>query len=126
LIKSDPLNRITLKGLQFHAFHGLYPDERVHGNQFLVDVIIDTRFEQRSFEDDLTGTLDYVAIYKVIQEEMINPGLLLESVVQRMVTRIINEFPSSQKVEISLSKLNPPIGGECEQAIVTISEEKAS
>lgn len=112
--------------MQFHAFHGLYPDERVHGNQFLVDVVIDTRFAQRSFEDDLTGTLDYVAIYKVIQEEMINPGLLLESVVQRMVTRIINEFPSSQKVEISLSKLNPPIGGKCEQAIVTISEEKAS
>lgn len=120
------MNRITLKGLQFHAYHGLYPDERINGNQFLVDVIIDTLFSANSFEDDLSGTLDYTAIYKVIEQEMIKPGLLLESVVNRIVVRLINEFPQSLRAEVSIAKLNPPIGGKCEQAVVTISREKNS
>jgi len=120
------LNRITLKGLQFHAYHGLYPEERVHGNQFLVDVIIDTNFEVSSFEDDLSGTLDYSTVYKLVEQEMINPGLLLESVVQRIVNRIIKEFPNLLRVEVSLAKLNPPVGGKCDQAIITISTERKS
>ncbi len=41
--------KVALEGLEFHAYHGVYPHERSSGNKFEVDVIVDTEFSDICF-----------------------------------------------------------------------------
>ena len=118
--------KIILEGLEFHAYHGVYPHERSSGNKFEVDVSVETIIEPSAFADDLSGTLNYESLYEVVREEMEKPSKLLERVGQSMATAILGKFPQAVSVTITIAKFNPPIGGVCRKAAVTISQAKAT
>ena len=118
--------RIILEGLEFHAYHGVYPHERSSGNKFEVDVSVETFIDPSAFADDLSGTLNYETLYEVIRTEMEKPSKLLERVGQAMASAILREFPQALSVTITIAKFNPPIGGVCRRAAVTISQAKAA
>ncbi|MBL7852486.1 MAG: dihydroneopterin aldolase, partial [Cyclobacteriaceae bacterium] len=105
--------KISLEGLEFHAYHGVYPHERSSGNKFEVDVLVETNIDPSAFQDDLSGTLNYESLYEVIREEMEKPSKLLERVGQSMATAILDKFPQALSVTITIAKFNPPIGGVC-------------
>ena len=41
------MERIEIEGMKFYAFHGHYPVEKEVGNEFLVDLIINTDGKKR-------------------------------------------------------------------------------
>ena len=50
---------ISIEGMRFRAFHGLYPEEQVLGSDFLLDVWIDTDISKaRTVVEDDTVKLD--------------------------------------------------------------------
>jgi 7,8-dihydroneopterin aldolase/epimerase/oxygenase len=53
---------------------------------------------------------------------MAKPSKLLERVGHSIAERILSEFKDAISVQISISKFNPPIGGVCRKASVTISK----
>jgi 7,8-dihydroneopterin aldolase/epimerase/oxygenase len=115
------IGRVALEGLEFHAFHGVYPHERESGNWFEVDIVVDTDFSQAAAEDDLNGTVNYETLFRIIQEEMNKPSKLLETVVAKIANDVLQTWPASvSAVEVKLSKLNPPIGGKCRRSSVTM------
>ncbi|HET9054059.1 MAG TPA: dihydroneopterin aldolase [Cyclobacteriaceae bacterium] len=116
--------RIALEGLEFHAFHGVYPHERESGNWFEVDVTVDTDFSQAASTDELDGTVDYEAIYKAVKTEMDKPSKLLETVGKNIVEEILAQFASVTRVELKISKINPPIGGKAKKATVFMSKKR--
>lgn len=116
--------KVSLEGLEFHAYHGVYPHERSSGNKFEVDVVVETNIEPSAFADDLTGTLNYETLYEVIRTEMEKPSKLLERVGQSMATTILERFPQALAVTITIAKFNPPIGGVCRKAAVTIQQQR--
>lgn len=114
--------KVILEGLEFHAYHGVYPHERSSGNKFEIDVIVDTRFSEAAFHDDLTGTINYEDLYALVKEEMDKPSKLLETVVNKIAEQILERFETAMAVEVKLSKFNPPIGGVCRKATVTVEK----
>lgn len=116
--------RIALEGLEFHAFHGVYPHERESGNWFEVDVAVDTDFSKGAKTDELSGTIDYEEIYRVVKNEMDRPSKLLETVGENIVEEILKRFANVTNVELKISKINPPIGGKCRKATVFISKRR--
>lgn len=118
--------RIALEGLKFHAFHGVYPHERESGNWFEVDVTVDTDFSKAAKTDELDGTVDYEALYKVVRDEMDKPSKLLETVGKNIVEEILKQFPKVTNVELKISKINPPIGGKAKKATVFIKKKRQS
>lgn len=117
------MGEISLKGLRFKAYHGYYDEEQHKGNHFIVDVTLQTDFSNLS-DDQLSGTVDYELVYQVIQKEMQVTSKLLESVVLRCVDQLLESFPQVNKVYVALSKMNPPIGGPCDAAIVSLTKER--
>jgi dihydroneopterin aldolase len=115
---------ISLEGLEFHAYHGVYPHERSSGNKFEVDVSVETSITPSAFTDDLAGTLNYEDLYGVVKDEMEKPSKLLERVGHEMAAAILKKFPQAQSVTITISKFNPPIGGVCKKAAVTIRQHR--
>ncbi len=112
--------KVVLEGLEFHAYHGIYPHERSSGNKFEVDVSVDTCFDEAAFRDELSGTINYETVYEIVREEMAKPSKLLESVAYIIAVRILGTFESAICAEVALSKFNPPIGGVCKRAKVSV------
>ncbi len=113
------MGQIELRGLKFTAYHGYYDEERARGNQFEVDVILQVDFSEAARKDDLSGTVDYQDIYRIVSLHMQQPSRLLEYVVDKILRDIEDSFPSVRQAEVKLYKKNPPIGGECDAAIVS-------
>jgi dihydroneopterin aldolase len=116
--------KVALEGLEFHAYHGVYPHERSSGNKFEVDVIVNTEFSDSAFQDDLSGTINYENLYSIVSEEMAKPSKLLETVCHAIAQRTLASFISAKHVEVKISKFNPPIGGVCKKATVTVTQQK--
>ena len=72
--------RIALEGLEFHAFHGVYPHERESGNYFEVDIAVETDFTLAAREDTLEGTVNYELLFRIVKEE-INIQMMVETFV---------------------------------------------
>lgn len=118
--------KVVLEGLEFHAYHGVYPDERSSGNKFEVDIIVNTLFDESAFHDDLSGTINYEDVYTIVKKEMEKPSKLLETVAHAIAEEILRKFSSASKAEVSISKFNPPIGGVCRKAKVSVDLQRNS
>ena len=112
--------RIELLGMHFRAFHGCLESERRDGGDFKVDFRCDCPIDAAADSDDLSDTIDYSRVYAVVAREMAVPSMLLEHVAGRIADGLKEEFPELEHFEVSVYKKNPPVGGECEWAKVSV------
>lgn len=113
-------SKIFLKNLRFHAYHGVLKQERIVGNDYLVNLEVDYDFTSAMQTDDLDGTINYAELYEVVKEEMAVTSNLLEHVAGRIGKRVFSEFPSVKEVRLAITKLNPPFGADSDGAGVEI------
>ena len=105
-------SKIYLRNVRFHAFHGVLPQEGIVGNDYLVNLVLDYDFSSAMKTDDLQGTLNYAEVYQKVREEMAVPSKLLEHVAGRIAHRLFSDFPEIQKLQLSITKVNPPMGAD--------------
>lgn len=113
-------SKIYLRNVRFHAFHGVLPQEGIVGNDYLVNLVLDYDFSSALKTDDLQGTLNYAEVYQKVREEMAVPSKLLEHVAGRIVHRLFSDFPEIQKLQLSITKVNPPMGADSDGAGVEV------
>jgi len=118
------MGKITLEGLEFFAFHGYYDEEQKIGNKYGVDITIESALDKAGADDKLSETIDYEELYKIILEEMGKPSRLLENIGSRIMKSVFEGFSMVSFIELSISKFNPPIGGICKRAVVTLSASR--
>ena len=111
---------ITLRQVRFHAFHGVMPQERQVGADFLLDVRVGYPLAQAMQSDEVGDTLNYATLYDLVAREMQQPSKLLEHVAGRMVEAISQAFPQVISIDLELTKLNPQMGADCEGASVEV------
>jgi 7,8-dihydroneopterin aldolase/epimerase/oxygenase len=116
--------KIILEGLEFHAYHGVYPHERDSGNWFEVDIAVETDFTEGATNDELSGTVNYETLFRIIKEEMEKPSKLLETVAANIVETVMKDLTRVSKIDLKISKLNPPIGGKCRKACISVSQKR--
>ena len=116
--------KIALEGLEFHAYHGVYPHERDSGNWFEVDIAVETDFTEAAVNDELAGTVNYEVLFRIVKEEMEKPSRLLETVAENVVCTVLDRLPKVISVSLRVAKLNPPIGGKCRKASISITKKR--
>lgn len=110
---------ITVSGIKLYAFHGCMQEEAKIGSDYVVDVVLEADLSGAAQSDDLNQTIDYVVVNKIVKEEMAVRSKLLEHVAQRVIRRLLNDYPAIESLEVSVAKLNPPINGNVDRVIVT-------
>jgi dihydroneopterin aldolase len=113
---------IELRGLKFYAYHGVLPQETRVGNHYIVGVALTVSLAKAMISDDLGDTIDYAGVYTVIKQEMAVPSKLLEHVAGRILHSLKRHFPQLTGIKLSISKLNPPVGGDIHSASVVLEE----
>jgi dihydroneopterin aldolase len=114
------MDRVSLKGMAFYAFHGTSREEQTTGRHYEVDCDcwLDTR--KSADTDRISQTIDYSTIYErtaaIIKG---TPVTLIETVAEQIAASILS---SSQviAVNVCVRKLHPPINGQVAAAEVEI------
>ena len=111
---------ISLRNVRFHAFHGVMPQERKVGTDFLVNLRVGYPLEKSMQSDEVGDTLNYADLYAIVKAEMAVPSKLLEHVAGRIISAIEKQFPKVTSIDLELTKQNPPLGADCDGAGVEI------
>ena len=136
---------ISLEGMEFQAYHGVYPAERVLGNTFVVDVHID--FDISKVKDDkLENAINYEAVHQIvdllmtppkpISEDALaklsekeraarkerEPKQLIETVAQLILTKLKAQFDQMHAARVRIRKLNPPLLGKIASSTIEAHE----
>ncbi len=111
---------IYIHNLRIHAYHGVMPQETVVGGDFSVSLQVWTSVEQAAVTDQVEYTVNYADLCRVVTTEMQKPSKLIENVAWRIIQAVMEKFSEVDEVEVHLTKLNPPMGIECDGAGVTI------
>ena len=111
---------ISLRGLRFHAYHGVMAQERRVGNDYEVDVRLHVDVEKAMVSDDVADTVNYAEVFQVVRRQMACPGALVEHVAGRIAQALLDQWPQVADVTIVLTKRNPPMGADCQGAGVEL------
>ncbi|SDC11885.1 dihydroneopterin aldolase [Pedobacter soli] len=110
---------VALKDVKCFALHGYYPEEQWTGNHFIIDLT--TEFTPLGFDDELTQTVNYEDLNSIIRTEMKNTQKLLETVLNNIISKVIEIYPFVEKIDVSMKKLNPPMPGQIGHSFVQLS-----
>ncbi len=113
---------IKISNIRVYAYHGCLVEEGKIGSDYRIDLAVKANLKPSAKSDQLSDTVDYVHLNKIVKEEMAVRTKLLETVADLILDRILREIPLVNHAEIQVSKLNPPIGGNVE--MVTIIMER--
>jgi dihydroneopterin aldolase len=102
-------DRILLSGLTVRAFHGVHPEEREQGQDFVVDVELDVPLAVAAATDDVRGTVHYGELAQAIVAAVErDPVDLIETVAERVAATVLAHEPVDA-VEVTVHKPQAPI-----------------
>ena len=119
------MGKIKLDTIKIYAYHGCLEEESIIGSDYNIDIIVSANLSKASISDNLSDTVDYVCINRIVTQEMHIKSKLLEHVAKRISDRIFAEISIVAEVKISVSKINPPIGGDVKMVTITLKEKRS-
>ncbi|AUC16740.1 dihydroneopterin aldolase [Tenacibaculum sp. SZ-18] len=115
---------IKVTDIRLFTNHGCLDEEARIGSEYRVDIEVKADLMKSAETDDLEDTVDYVHLNKIAKEEMAIRSKLLEKVAKRIIDRIFNEIKMVEEAIVSISKLNPPIGGNVGEVTIVLSNTR--
>jgi 7,8-dihydroneopterin aldolase/epimerase/oxygenase len=115
------MGKVALAGMEFHAYHGVYPEEAVLGNRFTIDLELETDFRSAMINDELDGTIDYGKLYQLVKNRMGSRVKLLEHLGHGIIMDILETYPHVKQITVILKKQQPALGGLVNFSSVTVN-----
>ncbi len=109
-------SKIFIDGLRLTARHGVLPQERLVGAQFIICLRVHYNVARAMHSDDVTHTLNYATLCDLVRREMAVPSRLLEHVAGRIGKAVFEQWPEATALDLRLTKENPPMGADCDGA----------
>lgn len=121
---SKAIRTVGLEGVQFKAAIGLYPEEKILGNNFLVDFEVAFKNSKQPDTQSIEDTINYSTLYKILEMEFAQTTDLLETVAQDILDQTLLAYPFLRSIKIKIKKLNPPINAQIANAFVALNYHK--
>ncbi len=116
------LDKIVLSGLEFHGFHGVFPEEATLGARFIVDVELFLVFPD---QDNHEATVDYASVYELIRNEVIEKRYdLIESLAQAIAKSILSGHDKVLRVIVRVHKPHAPLPGVVRDVYVEVDHSE--
>ena len=105
--------KIEVRGLKIFARHGVNPEEKQHGQFFVLDLDIFTDLNTPCHTDSVDDTVSYAAVLKCVRASMTeNTFDLIERAAFFTAQAIFERFPQIEKLRILLKKPDAPVKAE--------------
>jgi dihydroneopterin aldolase/2-amino-4-hydroxy-6-hydroxymethyldihydropteridine diphosphokinase len=105
------MDKITIQNLEIFAKHGVFPEENVLGQKFILSAILYTDTRKAGRSDDLEHSTNYGEVSHFIKDFVEGHTYrLIESVAEHLAEELLLTFPLVQKVDLEIKKPWAPIG----------------
>lgn len=119
------MDKIIIKGLKIYAFHGVNKEEKVQGQNFIVDAVLYVDLSKAGNTDKVSDTVSYAKVTKTIIKTVNEKSYdLLEKVATRIIQQIFDEFLSVKKVDVTVKKPEAPINADFDYMAVNICKDR--
>ncbi|MDD5448032.1 MAG: dihydroneopterin aldolase [Actinomycetota bacterium] len=116
---------INLDGIRVYAHHGVLPDEKREGQEFVIDVEVELDVDEERLDDNLANTLDYARLAVSVQEIATrNRFDLLETLAGRIATYILT-LDDVKSAKVRVRKMNAPLEVTLQSVGVTATRVRA-
>jgi dihydroneopterin aldolase len=123
---SRPQDRVAVRGIRAFGRHGVLPEERRDGQEFVVDVAMSFDTRPAAAADDLARTVDYSAMAQgVVAIVSGEPVDLIETLAGRIADQVLAD-PRVDEVEVSVHKPQAPVGVPFDDVIVTVIRSRSA
>ncbi len=118
------MDKIIINGLKIFGYHGVNPEEKRDGQNFVLDVTILKDLKKPGFTDNLNDTVSYSkvikTINKVFNEEKYD---LIEKVAQKVAESILHCY-DVEEVKVLLKKPEAPMKAEFNYVAVEVTRRR--
>jgi len=115
---------IILNNIKTYSYHGCMDEEEKIGTEFRTDIKVKTDLYKAAKTDNLKYGLDYTRLNEIVMEQMKIRSKLMETVALRIIKQILKEFKIAQEVQVTITKLNPPVGGNIEAVSIQMKKKR--
>lgn len=121
---SKAIRTVGLESVQFNAAIGLHPEEKILGNNFLVDFEVAFKNAKQHDTQNIEDTINYSHLYTILENEFAQTADLLETVAHNILDQTLLNYPFLRSIKIKIKKLNPPINAQIANAFVALNYHK--
>ena len=119
------MDKIKIKNLEVFAKHGVYPEENVLGQKFLISAELYTDLRSAGKADDITKTLSYSEVCRAIKAFVEgNTFNLIETVAEKLAEELLVANPCLKGICLEVKKPNAPIAMTFETVSVEIERSR--
>ena len=119
-------NTLIIKNLKILAYHGVNEEEKINGQNFLVDAEIITDKLGGYEDDNLENVLNYSRLIKEISAFLKQQSYnLIEKAAESTVKYLIQSFPQIKEINFTLKKPEAPVSADFEYVAVKISRKRS-
>ncbi len=113
-------DRIVLTGLRVRGHHGVLPEEREQGQDFVVDVVLHLPLRTAAASDDVADTVHYGEMASRLAAVVAGePVDLIETLAERLAGVCLS-YALVQRAEVTVHKPAAPIPLEFSDVSVTL------
>lgn len=119
------MDKIIIKDLKIFAYHGVNPEEKEDGQNFVFDITAFLPLDVPCETDNVDDTVSYAKIIKAVRRIATSEkNDLLEHVAQRVADGLLLEFPKIHSLKIKLKKPEAPIKADFSYVAVEIERDR--
>ena len=113
---------IEIKGIKSFGYHGVLETEKVTGQDFYVDVVLEVDLSRASVSDDVADTINYAEVTDLVVREITgDPVSLIEKLARNIADRIKATYPQAATVSVTVHKPQAPVNAQIKDISVTIN-----
>ena len=119
------MDKIIVKDLKLFCYHGVNPEEKIDGQNFVFDIEATVDLSLPCKTDNVDDTVSYAKIIKTVRRVVqCQKDDLIERVAQRIVDALFEEYEKIQGIKITIMKPEAPIKAEFDYVAVQIERER--
>jgi dihydroneopterin aldolase len=113
------MEKIIIKGLKLFAYHGVNPEEKVDGQNFVLDITATLNADKAKKSDNIDDTVSYAKILKTARAVFCEKSYdLIETAANKVGMAIMETYPALDSVTVLLMKPEAPIKADFEYVAV--------
>lgn len=120
------MDKIIIKNLKVYSYHGVNDEEKVRGQEFVVDAILELDLSTACESDNINNTVSYAKVIKTIGKVMGRESYnLLEKLSMQIIKEIFLLYTAVESVEICVKKPMAPIKANFDYVAVNLKRYRS-
>ena len=116
------MDKIEIRNLEIFANHGVFPEENVLGQKFVVSATLYTDTRKAGLSDELTASIHYGEVSHMITKfAKEHTYKLLEALAENLCQMLLHELPLLKKITLRVEKPWAPVGLPLDTVAVEIT-----